>query len=233
MRKWRSFIQTRAAFERRLVVGGPAQAVGELGAELGGAARAGGRSRRLITASSTPALRAEVAGELGRACRRCRRGGRAAAGSPPSARRAARPAGRRERKASSEAERRVGAGGAGDAAHELGLEAAEDARGRARCGARAGGASAAIVARGGLGVGEDRLGARARRRGAVVGTKKGSVSACDAWRGGRRGRRRRSATSVAAEVGEAGEARRRLSGRRWVWASSSICRRCSSSRWAT
>ena len=83
---------------------------------------------------------------------------------------------------------------------------------------------------GGVGVGEDRVGG-----GAVVGArsweKKGSVSSCT-----RAKRAARVAARVAASVPQKAARRARpasVSGRRWVWASSSICRRCSISRWAT
>ena len=191
--------------ERRLVVARPRSRSARL-ARSSERRRAAGRSRRLITASSTPALAAEVAGELRRRCRRCRRGGRGAAGSPPSARRSARPrAGargrRRARRAPRRGWRRRRCGGGARA------RGGGRWRGRARCGSAGRRAQAGMRARGGLGVGEDRLGG-GRVGGARSGDEEGLGQRLHAWRGGRRASALEGRGVGAAEGGEAGEARR-------------------------
>ena len=233
MRKWRSFIQTRAAFERRSRSRAPREPLRP------GSARSsvGAAQRQVEVAADHRVEHAGVArrgsGRARARCRRCRRGGRAAAGSPASARRSAPPPAGRDRKASSETQRRVGAGGAGDAAHELGLEPAEDARARARCAAPAAAPSRRSRARRRRGRRRPRR-APGRRAAARPGTKNGSVSACDRGRGARAASAAKAAAiGCAAEVGEPGELRRGRracagSGRRRASAGGARA-----SRWAT
>ena len=226
MRKCRSFIQMRAALRARLVVGDAREPGGEVGAQLGGAAERAVEVAA-ITASRTPALRPRWRASSGAvpqmSTRRSRSGGFASISEKictPEGRRGEEGVERGERRRRGSRCRRCGAGAR--------ARAGGRSRGRARCGSAGRRAQAAhAVARRPSGSAKIASGAGAAA-GARPGTKKGSVSA---WTVAKRAASvggRRPAASVAAEGGEAGEARLGCSGMRWVWASSSICRRCSS-----
>ena len=155
-----------------------------------------------MTASRTPALLAEVAGELGRG---------AADVDEEVEERRVRLHQREELHARGEAreegvergEGGVGGGGLGDAAEELGLEAAEDGAGA--LGAEGGQALPRRHAgAGGVGVGEDRVGGGGGRRGAVLG-EEGLGQLLHAGEAGGEGGGEGGGVG-AAEGGEAGEA---------------------------
>ena len=210
--------------------GAAAQALGELGAQLARRRAAAGRSRGRSPRRARRRCGRDSARVRAR-CRRCRSSRSISGGFASISEKSCTPGGQ----AGEEGVERDAAPRRGSPPRRCGAAAPARAggrcRARARCARRAGGASRPSAPAAASGSAKTASGAGASAAGGVLHEERlgQRVHRLEP----RRERRREARRVGAAEVDQPRKARSAVAGRRWVWASSSICSRCSSVRCAT